>query len=145
LSKCQGLGAVRGGCAGVRDTVVGGPQDAAGANQPVARPEPVEGFEDLYGYDVSTDSTHRLNSATVEESLERGYGLPEPLEQQIIGQLQAQEAAHFDETGLRVAGKLHWLHTASTARYTHLFIHETCAEPVEASAASRRWKAQHRC
>jgi len=44
-------------------------------------PEPVEGFEDLYGYDVSTGSTHRLNTATVEESLERGHDLAMPVEQ----------------------------------------------------------------
>ncbi|MBM3152830.1 MAG: IS66 family transposase, partial [Chloroflexi bacterium] len=34
------------------------------------------------------------------------------------------DVAHFDETGLRIAGKLHWLHTAGNAWYTHLFVHE---------------------
>ena len=80
-------------------------------------------FEDLYGYDVSTGSTHRLNSATVEEALERAYELAEPVATQIIADLKAGDLAHFDETGLRVEGKLHWLHTVSTDTLTYLFVH----------------------
>ncbi len=34
------------------------------------------------------------------------------------------DVAHADETGLRVAGKLHWLHTATSLLYTYLFVHE---------------------
>jgi transposase len=30
---------------------------------------------------------------------------------------------HLDETGLRVAGRLHWLHVASSTRFTSLFCH----------------------
>jgi len=81
-------------------------------------------FEDMYGYDASTGSAHRLNSATIEDALECAYGLAEPIEAQIIEQLAEAEVAHFDETGVRVADKLHWLHVASTDTLTHLFVHE---------------------
>jgi transposase len=33
------------------------------------------------------------------------------------------ELVHVDETGLRVAGRLHWLHVASSSRFTALFCH----------------------
>jgi transposase len=37
--------------------------------------------------------------------------------------LGGAELVHLDETGLRVAGRLHWLHVASSARFTALFCH----------------------
>jgi transposase len=37
--------------------------------------------------------------------------------------LTAAELVHLDETGLRVAGRLHWLHVASSALFTVLFCH----------------------
>ena len=73
-------------------------------------------FEDMYGY--------ALNSATIETALERAYELAEPIEAQIVAQLTEADRAHFDETGVRVAGKLYWLHSASTETLTHLFVHE---------------------
>jgi transposase len=37
--------------------------------------------------------------------------------------LAEAELVHADETGLRVAGRLHWLHVASSTRFTVLFCH----------------------
>ena len=37
--------------------------------------------------------------------------------------LTRAELVHADETGLRVAGRLHWLHVASSTRFTSLFCH----------------------
>lgn len=47
----------------------------------------------------------------------------DPIEEQIKAQLIEAPVCHFDETGVRVGGKLHWLHVACTAEYTHLFVH----------------------
>jgi transposase len=37
--------------------------------------------------------------------------------------LTGAEVVHVDETGLRVAGRLHWLHVATSDRFTALFCH----------------------
>lgn len=73
-------------------------------------------FQDLYDYD--------LNSATVDDALARGYVLAAPVEAQVVAQLTEADRVHFDETGVRVAGKLRWMHVASTETLTHLFVHD---------------------
>ena len=73
-------------------------------------------FQDLYDYD--------LNSATVDDALARGYVLAAPVEAQVMAQLTEADRVHFDETGVRVAGKLRWMHVASTETLTHLFVHD---------------------
>ena len=55
-------------------------------------------FADVSGYE--------LNSETVETALEEGYELARPLEESIVEQLKQAEVVHFDETGLRIEGKL---------------------------------------
>jgi transposase len=72
-------------------------------------------FADLFGYD--------LNEATALDATHRCYRALEETEAHIGRQLLESERAHFDETGLRVEGKNHWLHVASNALWTHLFIH----------------------
>jgi transposase len=43
--------------------------------------------------------------------------------EEIKEQLCAADVAHFDESGLRVEGQLHWLHVASTDYLTHYGLH----------------------
>ena len=41
----------------------------------------------------------------------------------IVKTLIASQVAHFDETGFRVAGKLAWVHSASSGRYVLVTVH----------------------
>jgi transposase len=98
-------------------------------------------FEDLYGYN--------LNTRTIEDTLKLCYELAEPIEQQVKERLLEEDTVHFDETGIRAGGKLHWLHTASTENYTHLFVHERRGQEALNSDASvlkdYKGRAVHDC
>lgn len=72
-------------------------------------------FADLYGYAV--------NQSTIIEATKRCYEQLEQSEAVIKQSLLQSIVAHFDETGLRVLGKLHWLHTCCTSLFSYLFIH----------------------
>jgi len=50
-------------------------------------------------------------------------GLVSPALAEISAALQASEVAHFDETGFRVAGKLAWVHSASSGKYVLVTVH----------------------
>jgi transposase len=47
----------------------------------------------------------------------------EPFTAAAVAALTDAELVHADETGLRVAGRLHWLHVATSSRFTALFCH----------------------
>jgi hypothetical protein len=42
----------------------------------------------------------------------------------VRGRIAAAPVAHFDETGLRVDGKLRWVHSASTGKYSLIIVHD---------------------
>jgi len=65
-----------------------------------------------------------FNESTVYSASGQCYEMPGPTEEVIKSGVVKSDATYADETGLRVAGKLHWLHTASSLLYTYLFVHE---------------------
>ena len=65
-----------------------------------------------------------LNENTIQTSVQRAAqtGRQTWLEQ-IKAEVLRSEVAHADETGARVEGSLHWVHTLSCATATYLFCH----------------------
>ena len=72
-------------------------------------------FTDLFGY--------AINEGTITKNNERASDLLKPVETQIKENLIAAPLGHSDETGMRIAGRLHWLHVFSNALYTFFFVH----------------------
>jgi transposase len=70
-----------------------------------------ETLGDFYGHTPAEELVGQANAAVVQHTA--------PSRAAIQDQLIAAQVAHFDESGLRVAGQLHWLHVASTAWLTH--------------------------
>jgi len=80
---------------------------------PIARTCEVLG--DFYNHTPSTAFVGEANQAVQDGS----HGTLETIQEQ----LQNADLAHFDESGLRIAGKLHWLHSASTEALTYYSPH----------------------
>ena len=72
-------------------------------------------IEDLYGLDISPTTlvqwVHEAAQALV------------PTVQAIVQSVQVAAMVHVDESGLRVASRLQWLHTAVTATHTWYGVH----------------------
>ena len=105
---------------GVTSAVQYGPRIQAQASYfnsyqliPLARTGAI--FGDLYGHELSEASILAAN-----QRLEKRI---EPVNEQVKAALQAADVVHFDESGLRIEGKLHWLHVASTPTLTHYEAH----------------------
>ena len=74
-----------------------------------------ETIRDLTGHSVSQGTIIHAN-----EELYKKLAHPE---EKIKQQLLASHVVHFDESGVRVNGKLNWLHTACTSELTYYFVH----------------------
>lgn len=72
-------------------------------------------FGDLYGYE--------FNPSTAFSANEQAYQKLEPIENQIKEGLIEARVVNADETGIRCAGSLQWLHVACNSLYTYFFIH----------------------
>src|SRR3954467_12135750 len=108
------------GPAGVTAPVQYGPHAAAiavylclGQHLPVERTAGL--LAELFGTPMST--------GTVAAWTARAAAGLEPFTAAAVAGLAAAELVHADETGLRVAGRLHWLHVATSALFTGLFCH----------------------
>jgi transposase len=72
-------------------------------------------FEDLLD--------HRIAEATLMKASQECAAAIAPATAAIQAQLREAPIVRFDESGLRVGGKLHWLHVASTERLTDYAVH----------------------
>jgi len=72
-------------------------------------------FEDLV--------EHRMSEATVLKASEHLDTCIAPSTEAVQDLLRDAEVLHVDESGLRVRGKLHWLHVACTERLTSYEVH----------------------
>jgi len=73
-------------------------------------------FEDLFSVPLSAGTLVNID----QNISERLAGVVERIKQNII----ASSVAHFDETGMRIEGKLHWLHVAGTNELTYYMPHQ---------------------
>jgi transposase len=64
-----------------------------------------------------------ISVATLQAFIAQGAAGLQGFLEEIRGQLADAQVAHFDETGGRVAGRLHWIHSASTDMLTLLSVH----------------------
>jgi transposase len=106
--------------AGVADPVQYGPQLQAQAVYfnvyhfiPLART--AELFADLYGQPLTEAAVVQANTDVAQQIA--------PAVAAVKAQVTQAEVAHFDESGLRVAGGLQWVHVASTDRLTYYAVH----------------------
>ena len=71
--------------------------------------------EDLFAHTISQGTLSNWNAEC--------YRNLESTEEQIRQAILASEVVHFDETGIRQQGKLHWLHVAGTECLTYYGLH----------------------
>lgn len=71
-----------------------------------------------------------LSEGTLYNARHRCHEQLAPLEEHLKSAIQTAEVAQFDETGMRVNGKLMWLHVACTAGLTYYAIHPKRGKPA---------------
>jgi transposase len=85
------------------------------AGQFLSKKRTAQALAELFGTPVSEGTVARMTTRAA-------GGLDEFLSQ-VTDWLSEADVAGFDETGLRVAGKLHWVHCARTDKYTLITCH----------------------
>jgi transposase len=123
IARQCGCGTVTCGAApdGVDAPVSYGPRIAAVVvylyvGQFLSKKRTAQALSELFGTPVSAGTvasiTHRAGAGL------DGFG------EWVRERITAAEVVHFDETGLRVAGKLRWVHSASTGKYALIWVHD---------------------
>jgi len=72
-------------------------------------------FEDFYGHRPSEAFILQANASLVEQTRQTVTVIKK--------YIQASDVVHFDESGLQVEGRLHWLHVAGTDGLTYYIVH----------------------
>jgi len=72
-------------------------------------------FKELFNYKINGGTLLKINR-------DYYHNLSSSIEV-IQSELRKSPVNHFDETGVRVSGKNHWLHVVSNKLNTHLFVH----------------------
>jgi transposase len=80
---------------------------------------PFEKINQLFG-DLWETS---FNESTATSANEEVYDSLEVVENAIKSGILCSKVAHFDESGMRVEGKLHWFHVACTSMLCYLYVH----------------------
>jgi transposase len=122
--RCRGCGVTSAGAApeGVDAVACYGPNVAAictylYAGQFLSKARTAHALAELFGTPLSAGTVASLTGRMADTV--RACGVLDLVRDSII----AAEVAHFDETGLRVAASLHWVHSASTDRFSLLTVH----------------------
>ena len=121
--------------AGVHAPVSYGPRVTAALvylyqGQFLSKARTARAMSDLLGVPVSAGTV-----AAVTARAAAALSVPDGFTDTVRTQLRAGPLIHFDETGLRVAGRLHWLHSAGTKGLTLLHVHRRLGiEAIDAFA-----------
>jgi transposase len=82
----------------------------------LSRKRTAAALAELFGTPVSMGTVATMTS--------RAAGRLDGFTDWVRDRLVAAEVVNFDETGLRVAGKLRWVHSASTGKYSLITVHD---------------------
>lgn len=87
------------------------------AGQFLSQARTADALAELFGLPISAGTVASLTTRMAADVRESG------VLDQIRAGIAAAPVAHFDETGLRVAASLHWVHSASTEQFSLLTAH----------------------
>lgn len=83
--------------------------------QLLSKDRTAKALEELFGVPVC--------GATVLNMAKRAAARLDGFLARAVEEIAAAPVAHFDETGLRVEGRLHWVHSASTGKWSLITVH----------------------